>query len=255
MEEKKYIFALGFFDGLHLGHQALMKQCCRLAAEMNVKTAAISFDKHPKSLVVKEPPVLLTTQNVREMLLHRYGMEEIHVLPVVPEVIGMPWEKFIEALLERGAVGFVCGDDFTFGWKGLGKADSLTGFCAARGLPCVVVPEQTLDGNRISSTLIRACMESGDLEAANRYLGHPHVMMGVAQPGPRPCLAVPTGIALPKAGSYACTAAVDGKTYPATAHVGREPKVEVEIPDLEENLAGRELELEFLHLLPTGTEG
>lgn len=255
METTKYIFALGFFDGLHLGHQALMQQCCRLAEQMGVRTAAISFDKHPKSLVVKEPPVLLTTQTVREMLLHRYGMEKIHVLPVVPEVIGMPWEKFIEALLDLGAVGFVCGDDFTFGWKGLGKADSLTGFCAAKGIPCVVVPEQTLDGNRISSTLIRACMESGDLEGANRYLGHPHVMMGVAQPGPLPYLPVPAGIALPKAGSYACTAAVNGKTYPARAHVGAAPNVEVTIPDFQENLAGRELVLEFLHLLPAETEG
>ena len=246
MEENKYIFALGFFDGLHLGHQALMKECRSLAARLGVRTAAISFDKHPKSLVVKEPPVLLTTQAVREMLLHRYGMEQIHVLPVVPEVIGMPWEKFIEALLDLGAVGFVCGDDFTFGWKGLGKAESLAGFCAARNLPCVVVPEQTLDGKRISSTLIRACMESGDLEGANRYLGHPHVMMGTVPAGKSVCLPLPEGIALPKQGLYDCTATAEGKSCRTTACV-RETKVEV--PELEADLTGRELVLEFHRFL------
>lgn len=249
MEENKYIFALGFFDGLHLGHQALMKECCALAKQMGIKTAAISFDKHPKSLVVKEPPVLLTTQAVRQMLLQRYGMEKIHVLPVVPEVMGLPWEEFIQRLLDLGAVGFVCGDDFTFGYKGLGKAESLTGYCEAKGLPCVVVAEQTLDGKRISSTLIRSCMEQGDLEEANRYLGHPHVMMGVVQPGEAPYLSVPAGIALPKVGSYACTATVDGKSHPATVYINAEAAVEVEIPNLEGNPAGRELVLEFERFL------
>lgn len=254
LKERKYIFALGFFDGLHLGHQALMKECCALAKQMGVKTAAISFDKHPKSLVVKEPPVLLTTQAVRQMLLQRYGMEQIHVLSVVPEVMGLPWEEFIQRLVERGAVGFVCGDDFTFGYKGLGKAESLTGYCEAKGLPCVVVSEQTLDGKRISSTLIRSCMESGDLESANRYLGHPHVMMGTVLPGDPARLTVPAGIAVPKGGTYACTAEVDGKSFPATARVRCESNVEVEIPDFEGNLAGRELTLEFYRLLPPEKE-
>lgn len=265
MEEIKYIFALGFFDGVHLGHQALLRECCRLAAQMGAKTAAITFDKHPQSLFLDTPPVLLSTEDDRRRLLGRYGMESVYTLPVVPETMNLPWEKFIERLLEKGAAGFVCGDDFRFGHRGVGDATKLRYYCASRDIPCIVVPEQTLNGKRISSTLIRSRIEAGDMESATRYLGHPHVLTGTVVHGqkigrklgfPTANLQIPEAVVVPKFGVYACRAVVDGQSFPAVTNVGTRPTVagsgvtvEPWILDFQGDLYGREIQLEFYRFL------
>ena len=154
MNNEKRIFALGFFDGVHLGHQALLKTCCSLAAQLGCGTAAITFDKHPQSLFSENPPALLSATHDRTLLLKSYGIDQICSLPVSKEVMSTPWELFLENLLKQGAVGFVCGDDFHFGHRGEGNAEKLSTFCRARNLACVIVPEQLLDDKRISSSLI-----------------------------------------------------------------------------------------------------
>lgn len=210
----KRIFALGFFDGVHLGHQALLAECCRIAAELDAIPAALTFDRHPKSLIQNPPPILLSTEEDRRMLLQHYGIQEIFTLEVRPENMGMPWQVFMDRLLEQDAVGFVCGDDFRCGFKGLGNAEAILGYCRERNLPCTVIPEQSLNGNRISSTLIRHCMESGDLKSANAYLGHPYrlTVTVVDQQGN---LQLPTGVALPKPGRYHCQATANGRFFSA----------------------------------------
>ena len=241
MEATKYIFALGFFDGVHLGHQALLKACCRLAAELEAVPGAITFDNHPKALILDPPPVLLSTEEDRRALLAQYGIEKVYTFPVVPEVMGQHWEKFAEKLLELGAVGFVCGDDFRFGYRGLGNAESLTDYCRQRNLPCTVVPEQTLKGNRISSTLIRRCMEAGDLAGANSYLGHPYRLTATIDDANN--LTLSHRVALPKPGTYHCRIPVKGRSIPAvvelTADGGR-----LQIPETEKIPAGT-VSLEF----------
>ena len=264
METNKYIFTLGFFDGVHLGHQALLKACCDLAAELNCETAAITFESHPKSLFT-DPVPLISTVRDRQRLLEQYGIRFVRTCPVNREVMGMPWEAFLEELMEMGAVGFVCGDDFHFGRKGEGNPQKLKEFCEERGLPCRVVSEQTLDGKRISSTRIRGKLEAGDMESATRYLGHPHVLTGTVVHGqkigrtlgfPTANLRIPAGVAVPRFGVYATRAVIDGKSYPAVTNVGTRPTVEgtgitVEpwILDFEGDLYGREIRLEFYYFL------
>lgn len=264
MADHKRIFALGFFDGVHLGHQMLLKECCRLAADMNCETAAITFDNHPKSLFAGPVPLISTIQD-RHRLLRKYGISHVHTYPVTPEVMGMPWEAFLEELMEYGAVGFVCGDDFHFGRKGEGNPQRLAEFCEARGLPCRVVSEQTLDGKRISSTRIRGKIEEGNMESATQLLGHPHTLTGTVVHGqhlgsklgfPTANLLLPTGTVTPKFGVYACRAIIDGVRYPAVTNVGTRPTVEgagitVEpwILDFEGDLYGREIVLEFYYFL------
>ena len=261
----KRIFALGFFDGVHLGHQALLRECCKLAAQLNMQTAAITFESHPQSLFVENPPALLTTAADRQRLLRRYGMEEIYQFPVTEAVMTMPWQAFLEELLTFGAAGFVCGYDFRFGHRGQGNAEKLAEFCRARNLPCVVVPEQDLDGIRISSTYIRRQLETGDMATAVRFLGHPHILTETVVPGhqlgrklgfPTANLRLPEGTVVPKFGVYACIALVDGKRYPAVANIGTRPTVagtgitvEPWILDYTGDLYGREITLEFYRFL------
>lgn len=265
MEDKKYIFALGFFDGVHLGHQALLAQCCQLAQQMDAIPAAITFDRHPQSLFVDSPPVLLSTEADRRRLMGLYGIRKIHTLPVVPETMGMPWENFVEQLLALGAVGFVCGDDFRFGRRGEGNEAKLRSYCQSRSLPCVVVSQQSMNGKRISSTLIRSRIEAGDMESATRYLGHPHVLTGTVVHGkkigrtlgfPTANLHIPELVAVPRFGVYACRAVIDDKSYPAVTNVGIRPTVEgsgitVEpwILDFEGDLYGRQIRLEFYYFI------
>ena len=270
MKQQKRIFALGFFDGVHLGHQALLGACVSLADSVGAEAAAITFDRHPRSLFTQTPPPLISTAASRRLLLDRYGIAYVKQYPVVPEVMGMPWEEFLEGLLEEGAVGFVCGDDFRFGRCNEGNVQGLVKFCQERGLPCVIVPEQTVDGKRISSTYIRRQIECGDMETAKRFLGHPHIISGVVVPGKQlgRTLGIPTanirleeGLVVPKFGVYACRVTIDGKTYSAVTNVGTRPTVsgvgvtvEPWILDFDGNLYGQEITLEFHRFLRPETK-
>lgn len=258
---QKRIFALGFFDGVHLGHQALLEECTRLAKELGCATAAITFDRHPQALFTADPPPLINSAQDRQLLLRQYGIGPIYQFPVTREVMSTFWQDFLERLLEFGAAGFVCGSDFRFGHRGEGNVDKLRKFCAQRNLPCVIVPEQTLDGVRISSTYIRRQLESGDMQTAVRFLGHPHILTGEVIPGhqlgrrlgiPTANLRLPEGVAAPKFGVYACRCLVDGVWYPAVTNIGTRPTVsgfgvtvEPWILDYEGDLYGREITLEF----------
>ena len=265
MRKEKFVFALGFFDGVHLGHQALLRECAALAEKLGCRTAAITFDRHPQSLFTAAPPALISTAASRHLLLARYGMAYIHQLPVVPEVMGMPWRDFVQQLLDRGAVGFVCGHDFRFGSRGEGDVHKLRTLCDELGLPCVIVPEQTVDGIRISSTHIRSLIEDGKMETALRFLGHPHIISGTVVHGrslgrtlgiPTANLRLEPGQVVPKFGVYACLCIVDGYRYPAVTNVGTRPTVsgvgvtvEPWILDFAGDLYDREITLEFHRFL------
>ena len=265
MKEEKRIFALGFFDGVHLGHQALLRACVDLAKSLDAETAAITFEQHPQALFSNQIPPLLGTLSDRFRLLLHYGMDHIYPFPVTQEVMSTKWQDFLGQLLEYGAAGFVCGADFRFGHKGEGNAEKLQAFCDAQGLPCVIVPDQTLDGLRISSTHIRELLEAGRVEEATRFLGHPHILTGEVVPGrqlgrtigiPTANLHLPEGVLVPKFGVYVCRVEIDGTVYPAVANVGTRPTVgghrmtvEPWILGFEGDLYGKTLTLEFHRFL------
>lgn len=265
MKNNKRIFALGFFDGVHLGHQALLGQCVRLAGELDCQAAAITFDRHPMSLFSDHVPPLINSVRDRERLLRRYGIGPIYTFPVTEEVMSTSWRDFLEELLDFGAAGFVCGDDFRFGHKGEGNGEKLRNFCEERELPCVIVPEQTIDGIRVSSSYIRSQIETGDMATAVRFLGHPHILRGTVVHGqalgrklgiPTANLRLIPGMAVPRFGVYACRCIIDGQAYPAVTNVGTRPTVEGQsvtvepwILDYSGDLYGREITLEFYYFI------
>ena len=257
----KKIIALGFFDGVHLGHQALLGACAALAEQLGLKSAAITFQTHPQSFFTANPPAQINTGADRDRLLRRYGAEEICSLPVNEKVMSTHWQVFLEELMAQGAAGLVCGSDFRFGQGGEGNARKLRQFCKERELPCAVVPEQLLDGIRISSTHIRGLLERGEMAQAVRYLGHPHILSGKVISGrrlgrtlgvPTANLALPEYLIVPKFGVYACFACFDGEKHPAVANIGNRPTVgghrttvEPWILDFDGDLYGKEITLEF----------
>lgn len=265
MQHNKRIFALGFFDGVHLGHQALLRECVRLARAMECETAAITFERHPHSFYRADVPPLLTTFPDRERLLRRYGIEAVYPLPVNKKIMSTPWEVFLQELMERGAAGFVCGQDFRFGSRGEGDAEKLRQFCRERHLDCVIIPEQRLDGVRISSTYIRRQIESGDMATAVRFLGHGHMLTGTVVTGrklghklgfPTANIELPQGVIVPRHGVYACRAFVGETGYMAVCNVGNRPTVqghqvrtETWLLDFKGDLYGQDVTLEFLYFL------
>lgn len=265
MQKEKTIYALGFFDGVHLGHQALLKACRELANTNGCKAGVITFAVHPDALVSGNAPALLNTIKDRANLLMAYGMDVVVELPFDRELMTTHWSDFLTQLVNDGAAGFVCGDDFRFGAGGSGTAKKLSGFCESRQLPFAVVPQQLLDGIRVSSSHIRALLASGELEKANRFLGHPHVFTGEVVSGrglgrtigaPTANLQIPKGVLLPKEGVYACAAHVNGKIYPAVTNIGSRPTVgghhvtiESWLLDFEGDLYGQKLTLIFYRYL------
>ena len=263
----KTIFALGFFDGVHIGHAALLKACREMAEEFGCRCGAVTFGTHPNALVQNRMPVLINAPRDREMLLReRFFMDTVLTLPFDEQMRTMPWEAFLEMLCrEHGAAGFVCGDDFRFGYRGRGNALLLGDWCRSHELPCAVVPEQTLDGIRVSSSYIRSQIEDGDMATAVKFLGHPHILRGTVVHGKAlgRKLGVPTanlqlipGMAVPRFGVYACRCIIDGVGYPAVTNVGTRPTVEGQsvtvepwILDYSGDLYGREITLEFYRFL------
>lgn len=265
--KNKTIFALGFFDGVHIGHAALLKTCLELAGEGGYHSGVVTFTSHPDTLVHGAAPRLINTPEDREWLLRQqYGMETVVTLPFDRKMRDCPWQDFLELLRrDYGAAGFVCGSDFRFGAGGMGNAGRMAVYCRAEGLSWAVVPEQTLNGIRISSTYIRSRIEAGEMTTAVKFLGHPHILSGQVVHGrklgstlgiPTANLCLPEELAVPRFGVYMCRCRVDGQYYPAVTNVGTRPTVEghsitVEpwILDYEGDLYGREIRLEFYRFL------
>lgn len=265
MKNEKTIFALGFFDGVHRGHQMLLQACRQFAGHVGCKAGAVTFGTHPETLVAGHGPALLNTIEDRKRLMLTHGIDEILVLPFDETLRSLPWQDFLEMLLEKGAVGFICGDDFRFGYKGEGTAEKLANFCIEKNLYWTVVPAQLLGDIRISSTYIRQLIEAGEMELATKFLGHPHILTGQVVPGkqlgrtigiPTANLLLPEGVICPQFGAYACKTIIDGKEYLAVTNIGTRPTVngdhitvEPWILNFDGDLYGTELTLEFHHFL------
>lgn len=264
---EKTIYALGFFDGVHLGHGALLRACRELADQTGSKAGVVTFSNHPDELVFGKAPGLINTPQDRDRLLKgRFSMDTVVTLPFDRAMMTMPWEDFYRMLRQDyGAAGIVCGEDFRFGSGGKGSGQKLTEVCTADGIPCVVVPQMHLDQEVISSTYIRTLMEQGRMEEAVRFLGHPHILTGRVVHGlqigrtigvPTANLKLPEGLIVPKFGVYICLAVIDGKQYPAVTNIGTRPTVhghgvtvEPWILDFTGDLYGREIMLEFYKFL------
>lgn len=263
----KTIYALGFFDGVHGGHQALLTACRRLACENGCGAGVVTFLDHPDTLVLgKTPPLINTPSDRKKLLLERFYMDTVVELPFDEAMRAMPWQDFFHLLVENyQATGLVCGHDFRFGYRGQGTPERLLEACREVGIPCVVVPEQKLDSVTISSTYIRTLIENGDMEAACRFLGHPHILSGTVISGrqlgrtlgiPTANLTLPEGVVTPRHGVYCCKAVTEKGTYLAVTNIGSRPtvgghRVTVEpwILDFQGDLYGEELTLEFYRFL------
>ena len=133
------VIALGFFDGVHLGHGALLSRTAQLARASGCSAAALTFDRSPG----KDGRLLTSVDDRIRLIRGLYGVDEVFVLPFTDELRHERWTDFAESLVcDYGAAHLVCGYDYRFGFRGEGDAEKLSAWCAARGLGCDVIEKR-----------------------------------------------------------------------------------------------------------------
>jgi riboflavin kinase/FMN adenylyltransferase len=238
LNQQPSVIALGFFDGVHRGHGALLRRAVERAAQLDAVPAAFTFDRPPKEVVTGQTVFLINSaEDRRELMSRLYGVERVIVAPFDRAMMTMNWESFIEDLLVRqyGAVHLVAGHDYRFGYKNEGNPDKLRAKCAQLGLGCDIIPRVEHDGITVSSTYIRTLVERGDVERAAEFLGHRHCMSQTVTHGrrighligiPTINLSVPCHVSVPCHGVYISRVHLpDGASYPGVTNVGTRPTV------------------------------
>ena len=240
MTDSRRVMAVGFFDGVHIGHGELLKRTKQKAQEMKAVPAVLSFDTHPDDLVFSQSVSLIGNTASREELIHRcYGIAEVFFLHFDSDLMNMPWDRFVSYSAEKfGICCYIVGYDFTFGRNGEGTAQKLKEYCGQHDLECEIIDAVSLDGEVVSSTLIRSMIVSGKIEKANRFLGHPYCLSGVVHDGyhigrklqaPTVNLSLPQGCAVPKYGVYATKVVLpDGSEHMSVTNVGIRPTFETD---------------------------
>lgn len=254
------VLALGTFDGVHLGHQALLMRGGELAGELGCPLVACTFEPHPLRVLRPEiAPPLLTTLPERAALMADFGVDALCVTGFTRGRAGQSPEDYMDELrrtYQPRAV--VCGFNFTFGQGGRGSGETLR----AHGFETEIVPEVTLEGAAVSSTRIRQALRAGGLSLASRLMGHAYTITGRVADGkhigrtmgfPTANVTVPRGKALPAFGVYACWLETRSAIYPAVVNVGRHPTlpeghvtVEAHALDASLELYGEPVRLKFL---------
>ena len=235
---KERVIALGFFDGVHLGHAALLRRTVEEAQKRGATPAVFTFDRPPKEVVTGVPCPLIASPEDRKGLLEReFGIKDVLMVPFDREMMTTPWDEFVtKILVERyHAVHLVAGHDHHFGHKNQGSPELLVEKCRELGLGCDIIPKVELDGITVSSTYIRSLVGMGQMARATRYLGHPHVLTQEVRHGrrightigvPTINLVVPPHVLVPSHGVYVTRVFLpDGESYPAVTNVGTRPTV------------------------------
>lgn len=232
VSENKTALALGFFDGLHLAHIQVLKKVKQAGCEKGFEPCVLIFDKHPQSVLKGKEVEFLCTKEQRDEILLSLGLKKTDccfesIKDMTPE------EFFLEVLIKKLNVAFVsCGYNYRFGKNGAGTADTLKKLGEKYGVEVFICEKQELDGEAISSSLIRSALKNGDVEKANKMLGRPFSFKAQVFDGdhrgrllgaPTINQYLPKGLIIPKFGVYASMSFVDGKWQPSVSNIGSRP--------------------------------
>ena len=259
--------ALGVFDGVHIGHQAVIQRAVKAAATEGGLAGVLTFDPHPIRVIApqKAPTSLLETLAHKMQAVSQHGVNLFIPLHFDLEVAKMEASEFIERLMASPVRTLAVGEDWRFGHNRSGDVRFLTAEAAAREFMLEAVPPVMHDGERVSSTRIRQAIRDGNLDAAEQMLGRPYAVCGTVIEGRKlgrtigfPTANLATGDAqLPPDGVWAVRAQFsDRREFPGVANLGTRPTVdgqsrvlEVHLFEFSEDLYGSELEIRFVKQL------
>lgn len=265
---KPVCLAAGFFDGLHAGHQEVLRQACAAARATGGQAWAMTFHTHPlKVLKPEAAPLLLTSTPHKVELMARFGMDGCLLIPFTRRFAAQEPEAFLERLarcIPTLRHVFV-GEDWRFGRLGRGDAAMLTAWARQRGIAVTLVPPVTRAGGRVSSTRIREAVAAGRLSLARQFIGRPFSILGTVVRGNRigrqlgfPTANIdPHNEVRPPHGIYAVHARINGRVYGGIVNFGVHPTIaraatpllELHVFDASLQLYGRHIEVFFMRYL------
>jgi len=264
---KRPIVTLGVFDGVHLGHQQLIRELIQWAKEEEGETVILTFDPHPQVVISEMTTSLLTSLEHRQVLFEQLGVDVSVVLEFDRELAEVTAEDFAREYLRDwlGAHGVLVGFDCRFGKGARGNIDLLRSLAPELGFEVRAFEQVHLGELVPSSTAVRAAISAGDLEKARAKLGRPVSILGevIKGDGRGHALGYPTANIdphheiLPPFGIYACRVEIGGTDYQAVTNIGvrptveerTDPVIETHVLDFEGDLYGQTLDLRFYHRL------
>jgi len=257
--------ALGNFDGVHLGHQAIISQCVADAKEKGIKAAVFTFSTHPKNLIPGKKPVLsILDEDEKAELIENLGADYLFNIPFTEDVMTMAPETFVKELLAEKckAKEVLCGFNYHYGFKAEGDTELLRKLGEKYDFTVFESKPVTFDGDVVSSTLIRELIKSGDVDDCKDYLGRYYTVSGEVVVGNRlgKSLGFPTSninldenMVTPPNGVYITYLIYNGVRYPSITNVGVKPTIgefkknmETHIFNFNKELYGKYIKIEFI---------
>ncbi|HEY0980752.1 bifunctional riboflavin kinase/FAD synthetase [Schlesneria sp.] len=261
------IVSIGNFDGVHRGHQLMLRTLVSQARAAGVPAVVLTFDPHPIELLRPEAaPPRLTSMSYRAELLQKFGVDTVIVLPTTRQFLTLTAEEFFHSIVQTQlqACGLVEGPNFYFGRNREGNIDVLRQLCSRHQLTLEVVEPEIVNDKLVSSSVIRGLVNDGNVAEAGRLLGHLYRMEGTVVTGAQRgrTLGFPTAnlaeleTLAPANGVYAATTTIDGTSWAAAVNIGPNPtfgeaarKIEVHLLDYSGDLYGRRIAISFVSRL------
>ncbi len=264
---KNPVVALGNFDGIHIGHQALIKKAVSMAGSIDGTPVLFTFYPHPLKIIKqKAAPFIIQRFKEKAKISENLGIEIVVCAKFTKEFANMNPKNFIADILVKnlGIKGVCVGHDYTFGEGGRGSIKTLREYSNVYGFELVVIPPVKIDGIIVSSTKIREFLRNGEISKANKFLGRPYSIAGVVAKGDGrgSGLGFPTANIYPKNeimlknGVYAAYVFLKGKKYKAAVNVGFNPTfkgkdkhIEAFLINFDKDIYGQKIEIEFMQFV------
>ena len=263
------VLTIGTFDGVHLGHQVILKRLKEIASEINGEVTLLTFHPHPRQVLnpAKKDLLLLTTQKEKILLLEKFGVDNLVFQPFSYEFSRLSYDDFVKQIIVEGiqAKKVVIGYDHHFGHNREGGMKQLLLLSGIYDFEVEEIPEQDIDYAAISSSRVRKALLAGDLQSANHLLGRHYSIEGIVVKGkqigrtlgfPTANLVTVTDKLIPMNGIYAVTTEIRGVIYNAMLSIGHRPtfdngerSVEVNVLDFNDDLYGLEISVNLHHYL------
>jgi riboflavin kinase/FMN adenylyltransferase len=265
---KNTSLALGVFDGVHVGHQMVIRDAIQKAEMLNLTPAVVTFSKHPRLIISGSAPQIITPMEEKLRIFKELGIENTIILDFTEELAKMPAEQYLKEVLQEcfGAKNISVGYNHRFGSDRKSAGDFLKTYCSENNINLSIIPPVKIDHHTVSSSVIRGFISSGDVASAAVFLGKPFKLSGEVIEGqhigrqlgfPTANLKLDDSLILPLRGVYSGVARVRQGEYKAVISIGRRPTVgefendlvEVHILDFSDDIYGETLDVLFLDRL------
>ncbi|HZH93594.1 MAG TPA: bifunctional riboflavin kinase/FAD synthetase [Tissierellaceae bacterium] len=259
--------ALGNFDGVHIGHQKLIRSMIETANESGFQPSMMIFENHTKSFVFKNGPRLISSNDQKNRFLEKLGVKTLYTMVFDDEIMTLSPEEFVTSILyeKLNCRAITVGPDYRFGYKAQGNVDQLISLSRELGIKTDIIQPVYHNDILVSSTRVREHLTDGEILEANTLLGRPFSVIGevIHGKGLGKKLGVPTAnirpmdkYVIPKKGIYMTYTVIDGKTYPSATNIGVNPtfdevdlKIENHIIGFDDEIYGKQIEIFFLEYI------